>query len=295
MKCDEKFIKSYDGELIYAREYTVDNPKGVIILTTDLKEYSLLYEEFAKSMQEKNYNVFLYDLRAHKNSAKEIFGTYQENFFNDCVRDALFINRFIYKKYGVKIINISMGFGGLIITRMLQFLHEFETINILIGCPYSNIPISDYFWEIYTKLTMVFINKNSEAKFLNNHITNNYQKHFKDKAFISTNKEYIEKISEDRFCNFNLSANILNSVYKAKTTTFNKQNMQKIDSKHKIILMSGEFDAVTNFGRNTKALSKKFTSAKVPNSKIIIRDSRHNLINESNHLIIDNIEKIIGD
>ena len=57
---EEKYVKSFDGELIYAKEYTCPEPVGLIILTTDIKEYAGLYEEFALNLVDKNFNVFTY-------------------------------------------------------------------------------------------------------------------------------------------------------------------------------------------------------------------------------------------
>ncbi len=289
---DEKYIKSYDGELIYAKEYCVDNPKGTIILTTDIKEYSLLYSDFAISMQQKGYNVFTYDLRAHKNSAKEPFGTYTNNFFNDCVRDLLYLNKYLSKKYNTETINIGVGIGAVILTRMLQFYHE-KSKNILVGSPYSLINFENYILRAITRLTLVFFNKQSEAKLINKYLNWKYQRKFEEGSYISTNKKYIEKIKDDKFCNFNISANILNSIYIGLTKTFTKNNLLKIDKEHKFLLCSGEYDIVTNFGNSSNSLYKKFKQLKINAEKIIFKDLRHNLLNESNDAFIEYLTKFI--
>ena len=59
-----------------------------------------------------------------------------------------------------------MGIGSAIITRMLQFNNE-NCINILIGMPYSQLNIINYLYRCFTRLTMIFVNKNNEAKTLN--------------------------------------------------------------------------------------------------------------------------------
>lgn len=294
MREEEKYIKSYDGELIYAKEYTVDNPKFTIILTSDIKEHALLYSDFAKEFQQKGFNVFTYDLRAHKNSAKEPFGTYSNNFYNDAVRDLLYLNKYLSKKYESKIINIGIGFGSSIIMRMLQFHHE-DCINILIGMPFDNLNLSNFFYRYITRLTMVFLNKNSEAKTINTMI-DYFKKHkFEDGAFQSTNKEYIDKINQDKFCNFNLSANILNSIYRGQISTFNAKNLSKIDKTQKILLCSGEYDVVTKFGKSTEKIAIKLAKCGINNDKIVFKNLRHNLINESNDAFIKYLENFIGE
>ena len=140
---------------------------------------------------------------------------------------------------------------------------------------------------------MVFINKQSEAKCLNKIIYNKYAKKFEDGAYLSTNKVFIDKVKNDKFCNFNLSANILNSVFKGIATTFTNKNLNKIDREQKFMLASGEYDIVTNFGKKTTELAKKFKNLKINSEKIIFKDLRHNLLNESNDTFIEYLEKFI--
>lgn len=294
MREEEKYIKSYDGELIYAKEYTVQEPKYTIILTTDIKEHSLLYNDFALKFQQNGFNVFTYDLRAHKNSAKEPFGTYSNNFFNDCVRDLIYLNKYLSKKYNTKIINVGVGLGSTIILRMLQFYHE-ECSNILIGMPYDSLNISNYFYRCFTRLTMVFVNKNSEIKCLNKMIDYFKKNKFEDGAFQSTNKQYIEKIKEDKFCNFNISANMLNSIYKGQIETFNTKNLSKIDKFQKILLCSGEYDIITKFGRSTEKIAIKLAKCGIDTEKIVFKNLRHNLINESSDAFIEYLLNYIGE
>lgn len=294
MRKEEKFIKSYDGELVYAKEYLVDSPKGTVILTTDLKEHATLYEPFAKDFASRGFNVFIYDLRAHKGTAKEPFGTYTNNFFNDCVRDLLYLNKYLAKKYEVKTINVGVGFGGVVVCRMLQFYHE-DSLNCLVGTPFSNLNIKNYFYRIWTRLTMVFINKNSEAKIINKTLEYFKKRKFEDGAYQSTNKEYIEKIKEDKFCNFNLSANILNSIFKGYISTFSAKNLIKIDKSQKILLTSGEFDQITNFAKSTQKMAVKLAKNGLKSEKIIFKNLRHNLVNESNTAFVEYLEKFIGE
>lgn len=282
MMQDEKFIKSYDGELLYAKEYVTENPKGTIIITHDEKEHSGLYGDFAKDLTNFGYNVFTYDLRAHKNSAKEPFGTYSGNFFNDSVRDLLYLNKYLSKKYNTKIVNIGIGLGGVIITRMLQFNHA-ETTDILIGTPFSNLNLSNYFYLCWTRLILVFVNKNSQAKTVNKLINNNLTHRFEDKAYQSTNKEYIEKIRNDKFCNFDMSSNMINSIMKGRIQTFSRKNLQKIENCHKILLCSGQYDVVTNFSKSTHKLAIKMAKSNIEIEKIVFKNFRHNLLNESNN------------
>lgn len=295
MLVDEKYIKSYDGELIYAKEYTTDDAKCTIIVTTDVKEYSSLYDDFANIMQEKKCNVFLYDLRAHKNSAKELFGTYSNDFFNDSLRDLLFLNKYLSKKYNLPVVNVGIGYGGTIISRMLQFYNDSPTLNVLIGTHFEPTNISNYFFRILTRLTMVFLNKNSEAKLINKWLNYNLKHKFEDGSYLSTKKKYIDKIKDDKFCNFNLSANILNSMFRGEIHTFNKKNMSKINPMHKFLICSGEFDIITNFAKQTAKLSHKFHKCKLHCEKIIFKDLRHNLINESNTAFVEYLEKFIGE
>jgi len=294
MREEEKFIKSYDGELVYAKEYVVDNPKGTIIVTTDLKEHASLYENFAKEFTSKGYNVFTYDLRAHKGTAKEPFGTYTNNFFNDCVRDLLYLNKYLAKKYEVKTINVGVGFGSVVIVRMLQFYSE-NTINCLVGMPFDSLNIKNYFFRIWTRLTMVFVNKNSEAKLLNKSIEYFNKRKFEDGAYQSTNKDYIEQIKQDKFCNFNLSANILNSIYKGYISSLNTKNLNKIDKNLKFLITSGEYDKITDFSKSTQKFALKLSKTGIKSEKIIFKDLRHNLINESNTAFIEYLEKFIGE
>lgn len=291
---EEKYIKSYDGELIYAKEYTVENPKYTIIITTDIKEHSLLYSDFAVKFQQNGFNVFTYDLRAHKNTAKEPFGTYTNNFYNDCVRDLIYLNKYLSKKYNTKIINIGLGLGSSIILRSLQFYHD-DCVNVLIGMPYETLNISNYFYRCLTRLLMVFVNKNSEAKFVNKTIDYFNEHKFEDGAYQSTNKQYIEKIKEDKFCNFNLSANILNSIYKGQIETFNHKNLSKIDKTQKILLCSGEYDIITKFGRSTEKIAIKLAKCGIDSDKIVFKNLRHNLINESNNAFIEYLQNYIGE
>lgn len=289
---DEKYIKSFDGELLYAKEYVCENPKGVVILTTDVKEYAGLYEDFAEFLCEHGYNVFTYDLRAHKSSAKDPFGTYSGNFFNDCVRDLVYLNKYLAKKYEISVSNIGVGTGSTILTRAMQFI-DIPSINFLVGTNFENLNIKNYILLCLTRLTLVFINKNSEIKWLNKAIIKNIGKKFENGSFESTNKAYIQKIKEDKFCNFNLSANILNSIYKGNIQTFLKKNLKKISNNKKFCIASGEFDVITKFGQKTHKLATKFKKTKINSEHIIFTDKRHNLLNENDNTFAEYVLKIL--
>lgn len=285
MNFEEKYIKSYDGELLYAREYISQTPKAVIILTHDLKEHVNLYEEFATKMQ-NNFNVFCYDLRAHRNSAKEPFGTYEKDFFKDCLRDLVFINKYLNKKYNLPIINISMGFGGVILTRALQFTNE-SSLNILIGMPYDKLKIHSLTLRFTTKFKMMFFNKASEAKLTNKYLNYIYSHKFLDKNFQSTNVDYIEKLKADKFCNFNISANILNSCFRGEYQTHLAKNLSKINKDAKFLLISGEFDTVTKFNDSTKHFMNSLYKLGIKNvDNWVLKDMRHNVLNETNSDIV---------
>lgn len=291
---EQKQIKSYDGFLLYAKEFIADDPKGEIIITSDVKEYSGLYDEFAIKMQTLGYNVFTYDIRAHKESSQGPFGTYQGNFFNDAVRDVLYLNKYLAKKYNLPITNIGVGVGGVIVTRAMQFYHE-KCNNVIVGSPFELFNIKNFTLTCLTRLTMVFINKQSEAKSLNKLILNKYAKKFEEGAFISTNKNYTQKIKEDKFCNFNLSANILNSIFKGLSVTYHKKNLSKIDHQQRFLITSGEFDAITDFSKKTTQLTGRFKSCKIKCEKIIFKDLRHNLLNECSDTFIEYLEKFIEE
>ncbi len=292
MREDEKFIKSFDGELIYAKEYTVEHPKATVIISTDVKEYANLYDDFSKKLASFGFNVFTYDLRAHKNSAKEPFGTYSENFYNDCVRDLIFLNRYLSKKYGVKMANIGVGVGGEFVVRAMQFLN-IESTNFIVGTHFEKLNIRNFTLELITKLTLIFFNKNSEIKWLNKLNNSKLEKKFAYGAYLSTNKDYIEKTKNDKFCNFNLSANILNSIYNGSMHTFKHKNLMKLKNK-KFYILSGEYDVVTNFGRNTKKLAERLKKLNIQTEEAIFNNLRHNLLNESSNAFLDYVLNILN-
>jgi len=283
---EEKYIKSYDGELLYAKEYIAENAKATVILTHDMKEHSGLYEQVGEFLSQNNINVFTYDLRSHKNSAKEPFGTYSNDFFNDSLRDLIFINKYLQKKYNLPIINIGVGCGATIIVRCNQFFKDSKA-SILIGMPYDNLNIKNIFFRTTTKFKIMFINKNSEAKLTNKIINNSLSSKFEDGNFQSTNKNYIEQIKNDKFCDYNVSANILNSLFRGNCKTYLKKNLLKINKDQNILLINGEYDIVTNFNKSTKHFIEKITKLGYMNiNNWTFQDMRHNILNEVNTNIV---------
>ena len=283
---EEKYIKSYDGELLYAKEYIAENAKATVILTHDMKEHSGLYEQVGEFLSQNNINVFTYDLRSHKNSAKEPFGTYSNDFFNDSLRDLIFINKYLQKKYNLPIINIGVGCGATLIVRCNQFFKDSKA-SILIGMPYDNLNIKNIFFRTTTKFKIMFINKNSEAKLTNKIINNSLSSKFEDGNYQSSNKNYIEQIKNDKFCNYNVSANILNSLFRGNCKTYLKKNLLKINKDQNILLINGEYDIVTNFNKSTKHFIEKITKLGYMNiNNWTFQDMRHNILNEVNTNIV---------
>ena len=97
----------------------VPSPVGLVIIAHDFFEHAGRYDTLAQYLNERGYVVFAHDQRAH-GLTSTVRGYDRGDIFRNSVRDLVFLDDMLYRRYGLPQQIIGMGYGSFLIQALLQ-------------------------------------------------------------------------------------------------------------------------------------------------------------------------------
>lgn len=290
IKLDTKF-----GDSLYGYAWTIEKPKGNVIIVTGMEEYALRYDEFAQFLNANGYDVFCIDhygqgLNA-KNEAER--GVVPSSFFSKSVKN---IDQIVVacreSLLPTTILAHSMG------SFMLQdYIQRFTThINkiVLVGSNGPNAKITYKFGKAIAKLTLTKKNRNKKHFFMDKMIFGMYGKHFKDEgpsSWLSLDPKNVEKYKQDEQCGYVSTHGFYYEFMKGCNRIYQKKFLKKIRKDMNILIVSGTDDPVGAYGKGPYKLFQLYKKLGLNNVELKLYDElRHELLNEENrHEVYEDI------
>lgn len=288
---NEFYYPSADGKTqIHAVEWKPETEvKGVIQIAHGVTEYILRYEDFANFFTQKGFVVVGNDHLGHgqsitKDSKPMYFGS--SGSWNFVVKDMNTCKKEISKKYpNVPYIMLGFSLGSFLLrTYLIDYNDDKIDGAIIMGTGY----IPNF------KIAIAKMMANNEAKKVGEENTSpviksltfeTYNKLFRpnrtDFDWLCSNDEELDKYIVDPLRGESYSAGLFREMLSGMQYTSNMKNINKMNKKIPIFLLSGDKDPVGEFGKGVIKTYNIFKKSGIENIDIkLYPNLRHDILHE---------------
>ena len=286
----EFYYPSSDGKTrIHAVEWSPDeSPKAILQIAHGVTEYILRYEEFAEYLTNKGILVVGNDHIGHGSSIAEnakpmYFGP--KNSWNFVVKDIETCRKMTKEKYpDVPYVLLGFSLGSFLVRTYLIDYKEPIDAAIIMGTGY----IPNF------KIAIAKMLANKEAKKVGEENTSpviksltfeNYNKLFKPNRtecdWLCSNEEALDEYLKDSLRGESYSAGLFRELLSGMQYTSNLKNIEKMNKRMPILLLSGDKDPVGDFGKGVIKTFDIFRKAGIENVDIkLYQNLRHDILHE---------------
>ena len=270
-----------------------NSPKGIVQFVHGMAEHKNRYEELMAFLAEEGYVCVCHDHRGHGESllSKEDRGWFGDYDGKAVVDDVFAVTQYIKAEYpNLPITLFGHSMGALIVRCYVQERDECIDKLVVCGSPSKN-PLAGVaiFLE---KSIRLFCGARHRSKLLAFLSTGKGDKLFPGEgkgAWLSRNRENVEKYQADENCGFRFTCNGYENLFKLLRRTYQKKKYKVNNPALPIYFIAGEKDPV---GVSEKAwLASVEDMRKVGYSNVTSKryeDMRHEIHNEINREIVYN-------
>lgn len=243
MKRENIKLKSNCDELLIDVEVFIPDEKikGIIQLSHGMVEHKEYYYEFMNYLTQNGYVTIINDHRGHGKSVKNKndLGFFYEETSDYLVKDLHQITLYIKERFpeeDVTLIGHSMG--SLIVRKYLKD-YDYE-LEKLVVCGSPSINKFSKIGLLAAKIVKKFKGENYRSNLLNSMALTND----KSNAWLSYDKEYVNKYNNDDLCGYIFTANGFINLTNLMIDVYSKENWKLKNPDLKILFIAGADDIV---------------------------------------------------
>ena len=262
--------------------------KGIIQICHGMAEHIGRYDNFMNFLCDNGYIVVGYDQRGHGMTAGSVENCgYMSDSDNIevLVEDVHKVVEYIKNAYPEKNIYLfGHSMGSFVSQRYVELYNNEISGLILSGSSYNDgliIKLGNILASMITKSK----GRKHISHFINNLSLGSYNKKFKPAKtsvdWLSRDNENNVKYENDEYCGMIFTV----SYFKDLTNCFKliAKDLELINNKLPIYIMSGDNDPVGNFGKGTTLLFTKLKKVGISDLTLkLYKDGRHEMLNEIN-------------
>jgi len=285
--------------IIYENFSNQKKIKGIVHISHGMGEHIGRYKWLINKLNHDGFHVISKDHRGHGkwlDNPKNIQGLFhKKNGWSQVTNDLRELILDTNKKYpninqylfahsmgswiGLSAILKPLPLKGLIIsgsTKLPKFLIYIQTLLI--------------------KIVIFFQGKEGVSSFLDSITIRSYNDKFKPNRttsdWISTDDQNVDEYVEDKLCGFLVTNSLWLDMSEGFLEIFNIKNYKYVDKDMPILLISGDLDAVGDFGKGSPKLARMLNKVFKKVDSIIVQDEKHEVfsgtLKESSYKIIKN-------
>ena len=285
--------------IIYENFSNQKKIKGIIHISHGMGEHIGRYKWLINKLNDDGFHVISKDHRGHGkwlDNPKNIQGLFhKKNGWSQVTNDLRELILDTNKKYpninqylfahsmgswiGLSAILKPLPLKGLIIsgsTKLPKFLIYIQTLLI--------------------KIVVFFQGKEGVSSFLDSITIRSYNNKFKPNRttsdWISTDDQNVDEYVEDKLCGFLVTNSLWLDMSEGFLEIFNIKNYKYIDKDMPILLISGDLDAVGDFGKGSPKLARMLNKVFKKVDSVIVQDEKHEVfsgtLKESSYKILQN-------
>ena len=287
MSAQKITLENKNGDVLFGLAWHVDNSIGNVIIMEGMEEHARRYDDFAKFLNTKGFNVYAIDCYGQgENVLPDLSnrGIWPASGFRKQVQavDAL-VEKLRISCKPTFIFSHSMG--SFMCQDYIQRYTEHVSKVVLCGSGAKNPAVPVGFQ--LAKLIVHKKNREKKAGFLNKLMFGGFNKRIKHPKtgydWLSYNEENVAKYIEDPLCGFGPNNGFCYEFLKGMARLHKKKFLRKIRKDLDIFIISGEEDPVTGYGKSVGKLHDMYIKLGVKNVETkIYKGMRHEILNEDN-------------
>ncbi|OUX09251.1 MAG: hypothetical protein CBE02_02385 [Gammaproteobacteria bacterium TMED242] len=285
--------------IIYENFSNQKKIKGIVHISHGMGEHIGRYKWLINKLNHDGFHVISKDHRGHGkwlDNPKNIQGLFhKKNGWSQVTNDLRELILDTNKKYpninqylfahsmgswiGLSAILKPLPLKGLIIsgsTKLPKFLIYIQTLLI--------------------KIVVFFQGKEGVSSFLDSITIRSYNNKFKPNRttsdWISTDDQNVDEYVEDKLCGFLVTNSLWLDMSEGFLEIFNIKNYKYVDKDMPILLISGDLDAVGDFGKGSPKLARMLNKVFKKVDSVIVQDEKHEVfsgtLKESSYKILQN-------
>lgn len=278
----------YEGKQLKTTLFLPEEaPQAVIVLLHGLAEHFGRYRRFAESMTAEGFALCGHDHLGHGEAVpKEERGFFsKKNGWELVCRDAASLIEAMRERFPdlpIFLMGHSMG-SFMARTVYLRGMADLDGV-ILSGT--GNMPGAIVTGgKLVGKTIALFRGKNKVSPTLTALALGAYDKPFKGEgknAWISSQKEEIERYNADPLCGFSVKIGMFLDMFDGLSYIFKQKNIRLADKEMPILLISGDCDPVGDMGKGVTKAYNAFGKAGMHDvSMILYEGCRHEILNDT--------------
>lgn len=262
---------------------------GVIQIAHGITEHMGRYEKFAEYFTNMGYVVVGNDILGHGLSVsdakkKMYFG--KENSWFDVVKDFFNVYETFHEKYNnVPYVLLGFSLGSFIVRSFLSIYPNAEVSDvILIGTGYgSNLSLK--LGKMVANSEAKKVGEECSTEKINKLALENYNKYFKEIKtrcdWLCSNEKALDEYLNDSLVGKNVSCGLFRELLNGMMYCNSLKNIEKINKKLPILLISGKEDPVGGFTKNIVKLEQVYRVHGIQKVHVkIYNDMRHDVLHE---------------
>lgn len=263
-------------------------PKASIIILHGMAEHHKRYYKIAGYLADNGIDTYIYNHRGHGTDKllKELGFFDEKNGYKKVIEDAVSVIKYVKnKKRADKTFLMGHSMGSLIARNVIQQYDEMDGI-ILSGSTHP-AKIITRSGLILSSLIKLFYGSKHRSPLLNSMMFGSkpYRKLISRTSFdwLSRNNPDVGAYIHDPYCGFLCTISFYHDLLKLVSFATNSVHMKKTRKNLPILIISGDHDPVSNFGKeilHLTALYKKWGYDNVTTK--LYPECRHELIQELN-------------
>lgn len=275
-----------ENETLFGYYWKTEEAIANVIIMTGMEEHSLRYDEFATYLNKEGFNVYCID---HFGQGENVHpdmknrGVWPKSGYRKMVEavDLLVAKIRITCK---PLFIFAHSMGSFMAQDYIQRHSHHVSKVVLCGTGAQN-PVAGIGYQL-ARLVCLFKGRNTRAKLLDKLMFGSFNKGIEQPKtaydWLSYNEENVTKYIEDPLCGFGPNNGFCLEFLKGLKRLYRKKFLQRIRKDMDILIISGQDDPVSNFGKDIARLEKMYQKYGIKNTKSIIYEGmRHEILNEN--------------
>lgn len=264
-----------------------EKEEGIVVIVHGMAEHAKRYDDFAKFLNKNNLSVFALDHVGHGLNISKGVGVWNKNTFDECVSNfrELILNLTLKQK---PIYLLGHSMGSYMVQYYIEKYGENPLVDKVILSGTSGPRGAFKLGSKMANLVAKFKGTVKPSKFIDNLAFGSMNNGIKKEeritphTWLSHNEEELRKYEEDPLCGFLPSLGFYCSFFKYLTILHNKKMRIKTSRNTPILIIGGDEDPVTLYGKGMKKLFTIYSNMGIKVELKILEGYRHEILNEIN-------------